>query len=66
MIKRISMGQILSSWHLPVRSYGIHQGLIQDFEVGGGKEKKEAISVRAEVGGSGGMPPQENFEKWAL
>ena len=42
------------------------QGLIQDFEVGGGKKKKEAISARAEVGGSGGMPPQENFEKWAL
>ena len=38
------------------------QGLIQEFELGGGKEKKDAISACAEVGGSGGMPPQENFE----
>ena len=42
------------------------QGLIQDFEIGGEKKKKNAISACAEVRGSRGMPPQENFEKWAL
>ena len=29
---------------------------------GGTRKKKDAISACAEVGGSGGMPPQENFE----
>ena len=42
------------------------QGLIQDFEVGGDKKKKDAISACTEVGGSEGMPPQEIFEKWVL
>ena len=45
-----------------------YQGFIQDFELGGGgKQDGSRMIVVCEkhaflLGGSGGMPPQENFE----
>ena len=43
------------------------QGLIQDFEVGGGGERKKrrrflCVQRRCEIGGSGGMPPRKNLK----